>query len=201
MEEAVFDGASEASSTPAFGPWGQRLHGLTRVFAIAGGLGFVALVTMSIISIVGRKLAAAPVPGDIEIMQMGTAVASAAMLAYCEMEHHHLRVDFFTTRLSPSARHRLDALSHLLLAIVAAVVAWRTGAGAASLKEAGEASMLLLWPVWTVVAAMVPSFALLALAGIYNAGLYWHAAGMPDLPTLDTAYSPSAAPSADRGHA
>ncbi len=179
MEEAVIAGASEAqatSVTPRFGPWGRRLHGVTRAFAIAGGIGFIALVAMSIVSIVGRKLAAAPVPGDIEIMQMGTAVASAAMLAYCEMEHHHLRVDFFTTRLSTVARHRLDAFSHLLLALVAAVVAWRTGAGAASLKEAGEASMLLLWPVWTVVAAMVPSFVLLALAGLYNAGLYWSAA-------------------------
>ena len=68
----------------------------------------------------------------------------------------------------------------MLLALVAAVVAWRTGVGAASLKEAGEASMLLLWPVWTVVAAMVPSFALLAIAGLYNAGLYWHAASGPE---------------------
>lgn len=176
MEDAVLVGASEASATPAFGPWGRRLYGWTRAFAIAGGFGFIALVAMSIVSIVGRKLAAAPVPGDIEIMQMGTAVASAAMLAYCEMEHHHLRVDFFTAGLSTAARHRLDALSHLLLAVVATVIAWRTGAGAASLKEAGEASMLLLWPVWTVVAAMVPSFALLALAGLYNAGFYWRAA-------------------------
>lgn len=180
MEDAVFAGADEAPATPALGPWGRRLHGLTRIFAIAGGIGFIALVAMSIVSIVGRKLAAAPVTGDIEIMQMGTAVASAAMLAYCEMEHHHLRVDFFTTRLSDAARHRLDALSHVLLALVAAVVAWRTGVGAASLKEAGEASMLLLWPVWTVVAAMVPSFALLAVAGLYNAGLYWHAASGTD---------------------
>ncbi len=179
MAEVVIDGASEAPPTAAFGPWGRRLHALTRAFAIGGGLGFIALVAMSIISIVGRKLAAAPVPGDIELMQMGTAVSAAAMLAYCEMEHHHLRVDFFTTRVSPSTRHRLDALSHLLLAIVAAVIAWRTGAGALSLKEAGEASMMLLWPVWTVVAAMVPSFVLLAMAGLYNAGFYWSAASRP----------------------
>ncbi len=180
MEDAVLAGADEASATPAFGPWGRRLHGLTRLFAIAGGIGFIAMVAMSIVSIVCRKLDAAPVSGDIEIMQMGTAVASAAMLAYCEMEHHHLRVDFFTSGLSAATRHRLDALSHLLLALVAAVVAWRTGVGAASLKEAGEASMLLLWPVWTVVAAMVPSFALLSIAGLYNAGLYWQAASGPD---------------------
>ncbi len=169
MQDAVLADAHAAPGEPAGGPWGCRLHGLSRAFAIAGGAGFLALVLMSLVSIIGRKLAAAPVPGDIELMQMGGAVAAAAMLPFCEMERQHLRVDFFTARLAPRARQRLDALSHLLLAVVAAVVAWRTGVGALSLREAGESSMMLLWPMWTVVAALVPSFALLAVAGLYNA--------------------------------
>jgi len=36
--------------------------------------------------------------------------------------------------------------------------------------------MILAWPVWTVVAALVPSFALLALAGVYNAVQHWQLA-------------------------
>ena len=166
----------DSASSLGRGPWGQRLHRLTHWFAIAGGLGFVALVIMSLSSIVGRKLASMPVPGDIEVMQMGTAVASAAMLAYCEMERHHLRVDFFTASVSPKTREALDALSHLLLALVAALVAWRTGASALSLREAGETSMILAWPVWLVVAGLVPSFVLLAVAGLYNAASHWQAA-------------------------
>ncbi len=169
-------GMLDTKSSYRHGPWGQRLHQLTRIFAIAGGLGFVALVIMSLISIVGRKIIAMPVPGDIEVMQMGTAVASAAMLAYCEMERHHLRVDFFTANISHSLREKLDALSHLLLALVALLVAWRTGASAMSLKEAGETSMILSWPVWAVVAGLVPSFVLLALAGLYNTVTHWQAA-------------------------
>ncbi len=173
MQDAAL---GEAPGELATGPWGRRLHALSRVFALAGGAGFIALVLMSLVSIIGRKLAAAPVPGDIEILQMGGAVAAAAMLPLCEMERQHLRVDFFTTRLPLRARHWLDALSHLLLALVAAVVAWRTAAGALSLREAGESSMMLLWPVWTVVAALVPSFVLLAAAGLCNAVAYARAA-------------------------
>lgn len=177
MQDVALDGAHAASETPASGPWGRRLHWLSKAFALVGGAGFIGLVLMSLVSIIGRKLASAPVPGDIEIMQMGGAVAAAAMLPFCEMERQHLRVDFFTTRLSSSARQRLDAMAHLLLAIVAAIIAWRTAAGAASLREAGEASMMLLWPVWTVVAALVPSFVLLALAALYNAAGCLAAAG------------------------
>lgn len=176
MQDAALGAAIAASGGPAFGPWGRRLHRLTRACAVAGGAGFIALVLMSLASIIGRKLAAAPIPGDIEILQMGSAVAAAAMLPYCEMQRHHLRVDFFTTRLSPRARHGLDALSHLLLALVAALIAWRTAAGALALREAGEHSMMLLWPVWTVVAALVPGFVLLAAAGLCNALAYAGAA-------------------------
>lgn len=166
----------DTESSPSHGPWGQRLYHLTRLFAIAGGFGFIVLVLMSLVSIVGRKLASMPVPGDIEIMQMGTAVASAAMLAYCEMERHHLRVDFFTASVSPQTREWLDSVSHMLLALFAALIAWRTGAAAISLREAGETSMILAWPVWIVVAGLVPSFVLLAIAGTYNAVLHWNAA-------------------------
>ena len=158
------------------GPLGEMLYAVTRIFALIGGLGFIALVVMSLISIIGRKLVSMPVPGDIEVMQMGTAIASAAMLAYCEMERHHLRVDFFTSSVSPKTREILDAISHLLLAIVAALIAWRTAASAVSIKEAGETSMILAWPVWIVVAAIVPSFILLALAGLYNAITHWRLA-------------------------
>ena len=166
----------DTESSPSHGPWGLRLYRLTRFFALAGGAVFIVLVVMSLISIIGRKLASMPVPGDIEVMQMGTAVASAAMLAYCEMERHHLRVDFFTTSVSEQAREILDAVSHILLALFAALIAWRTGAAALSLREAGETSMILAWPVWIVVAGLVPSLVLLALAGAYNAVLHWQAA-------------------------
>ena len=47
------------------GPVGRALLVLTKGVAIAGGLVFVALVAMEIVSIVGRKLFSAPVPGDV----------------------------------------------------------------------------------------------------------------------------------------
>ena len=110
QEPSILDTEAEVHR----GPLGEKLYALKRIFALVGGLGFIVLVVMSLISIVGRKLVSIPVPGDIEVMQMGTAVASAAMLAYCEMERHHLRVDFFTASVSPITRERLDAVSHLL---------------------------------------------------------------------------------------
>lgn len=171
MNEPLPDAAG-AAAPPAFGPVGRALLALSKLFALAGGLVFVALVIMSIVSIVGRKLASAPVPGDIEILQMGAAFACASFFAYCHLVGGDVKVDFFTARASARTVHRLDACGSLLLALVGAALAWRSWVGAMSVREAGETSIILGWPVWVAQAAMVPGFALMAAAGLYMAGVH-----------------------------
>ena len=156
--------------TEAFGPAGRALLGLSKTLAIAGGLIFVALVAMSIVSIVGRKLFAFVVPGDVEVLQMGAAFASATFFAYCHMIHGDVKVDFFTQFMAPRKVALLDAAGSLLIGLFGALIAWRTAVGAASLKEVHETSAILGWPVWVAQALMVPSFLLMSIVGFYMCG-------------------------------
>ena len=48
-----------------FGPFGRALVAASRWLALVGGAVFIALVAMSIVSIVGRKLASSPVQGSL----------------------------------------------------------------------------------------------------------------------------------------
>ena len=150
-----------------YGRGGRFLLALSKYVAIAGGLVFVAIVAMEIISIVGRKLFSWTVPGDVELLQMGAAFASAAFFAYCHMIHGDVKVDFFTAHLAPRKVSLLDAFGSLLVGLFGALIAWRTAVGAWSIKEVGETSAILGWPVWIAQALMVPGFALLAVAGFY----------------------------------
>lgn len=170
MEEAGQSSAEGAAGR--FGPGGRMLLATVRSLAIAGGLVFVALVAMSIVSIVGRKLFAWPVPGDVELLQMCAAFASSAFFAYCHMIGGDVKVDFFTHNLPPRWVARLDTLGSFLVGAFGAILAWRTAAGAVALKEVGETSAVLGWPVWVAQALMVPGFALLACAGFYMT-LFW----------------------------
>lgn len=155
-----------------FGPVGRGLMRLCQVAAVAGAMVFTALVVMSIVSITGRKLWSAPVPGDVELLQICAAFASATFFAYCHLNRGDVKVDFFTDRLPARAVHALDAVGSLLVGLFGALIAWRTGAGALMLEQAGETSMILSLPLWLGMALMVPGFVLLALAGLYMAG--WH---------------------------
>jgi TRAP-type C4-dicarboxylate transport system permease small subunit len=152
-----------------FGPGGRGLLLATKYLAIAGGLVFVVLVVMSLVSITGRKLFSWPVPGDVEVLQMCAAFASSCFFAYSHMINGDVKVDFFTNHMAPRRVESMDAFGSLLVGLFGALIAWRTLAGAIGVKEAGETSAILGWPVWIAQGLMVPGFALLAAAGFYMA--------------------------------
>ncbi|MBQ0929396.1 TRAP transporter small permease [Ideonella sp. 4Y16] len=165
-------GARVAGTLPGFGPLGYRLLALSKALAMAGGLVFVVLVAMSIVSIVGRKLAAAPVPGDVELLQMSAAFACACFFAYCHLIGGDVKVDFFTAKASARTIHALDALGSLLFGLMGAALAWRGTAGMLAMKDSGETSIILGWPIWLAQALMIPGFVLMALAGLYMVGAH-----------------------------
>ncbi len=165
-----------AADATALGPVGRALQWLCQMYAMAGALVFVAIVLMSVASIAGRKLWAAPVPGDVEMLQMCAAFAAAAFFAWCHLSGSDVKVDFFTARMPARVVHAMDAVGSLLVALFGALIAWRTAHGAWMVKEAGEQSMLLDWPLWIPQMAMVPGFALLALAGLYRSARHIEAA-------------------------
>jgi len=59
------------------------------------------------------------------------------------------------------------------VALFGALIAWRACAGALSVKESGETTMILGWPLWIGQILMVPGFVMLAVAGLYMAGWHW----------------------------
>lgn len=167
------ESSSAADPAASFGTYGRALLSVSRWTAFAGGMVFTGIVVMSVVSIVGRKVASAPVPGDVEILQLCAAFASAAFFAYTHLMHGDVKVDFFTSRLAPAKRAFLDAAGSLLVGLFGALIAWRAGAGALAVKEAGETSAVLGLPVWIAQILMVPGFVLLAAAGFYMCAHTW----------------------------
>jgi TRAP-type C4-dicarboxylate transport system permease small subunit len=167
LADAVSNEAATAAALQPTSATGRALMRVARAMAIAGGTVFVGLVVMSIVSIVGRKLFAWPVPGDVELLQMCAAFASSSFFAYCHLIGGDVKVDFFTHNARPAVVNRLDAFGSLLVGLFGALIAWRTAAGAIALKEVGETSAVLAVPVWIAQMLMVPGFAVLAAAGFY----------------------------------
>lgn len=154
---------------PPHSALGLRLLAVSRALALLGGGIMIGLIAMSLVSIVGRKLFALPVPGDLEIMQMGAAVAAAMFFPWCQINDAHVRVDFFTTRLPLRARAALDGIAALLLGAVMLLLSWRTAVAAMASKASGDSSVMLGLPQWLAEALIVPSLLVFALTGLYIA--------------------------------
>ena len=116
--------------------------------AIAGGLLLIGIVAMTGISVLGRYLFNAPIPGDYEITELACGVAIFAFFPYCHMKNANIVVEFFTGRLRPRCRAALDATHNLAFAVVAALISWRLFVGGMKKFEDGETTHFLDIPIW-----------------------------------------------------
>ena len=130
---------------------------------LAGAAVALAIAFLTTVSVAGRALFNEPIPGDIEITQMGIALAISLCLPWCQLRGANIIVDFFTQKIGAQSRRWLDALGCLCLTVMYGLLAWRTGAGAVAVREAGETSMIISLPMWWAYAALAP--------GLFFAGL------------------------------
>lgn len=142
---------------------------LVQAFALFGAAVALAVAATTVTSIALRALTTRPIQGDVEITQFGIALAISLMLPWCQYKRANIIVDFFTQRLRERSLHWLDGLGCVLIAVMYALLAWRTGMGAWAVAEAGETSMIRSLPMWWVYACLAPGLALAALVAVMQA--------------------------------
>lgn len=140
-------------------------------FAIAGGAVLVAITAMTVVSITGRELnwlGLAPVPGDYELVEAGTAFAIFAFLPWCQMKRGHVTVDLFLARFGPRVNAAVDVVSNILMTAVAALIAWRLWLGMLDKKAYHETTFILQFPLWWAYAAAMTGAVLFAVVCLYT---------------------------------
>jgi len=147
---------------------GRVLEQGSTALALAGGLVLTALMLMSIASIGGRWLFSKPLPGDFEMVEIGTGLAIFLFLPTCQLHGANVIVDFFTTGLSRRGQSWLDAFGGLLYTLVAALFAWRLVFGGLDYLRYGEKTMILGLPLWWSFVLIIPAAAWLALVTAYT---------------------------------
>ena len=141
----------------------------TRPLAILGGLLMLAVSVMVTVSVVMRWLVNESVPGDIELVQIGTALAVFTFLPLCQSRRGNIMVDTFTSRLPKRVQFMLDALWDVAYAGIAFIIAWRLGVGAWDSLRSNTVSLMLGLPLGWAIAACAVMAALLSLVAVATA--------------------------------
>ena len=149
---------------------GRALHGTATGVALLGGLVLFALTLLTVISVVGRAVFSAPIPGDFELVELGMAVAIFAFLPYCQIVRGNVIVDLFTSKASARTRALLDGVGNLLFTAIAALLTWRVALGGLEIRSYHETTMVLQVPVWW---GYVPAVAFLAFLTVVCAYTVW----------------------------
>ncbi len=141
--------------SPDGGPvrWLERL---TRSVALAGGLLLVGVMGMTVVSVLGRYLFNAPLPGDYEITELAIGIAAFAFFPYCHISNANIVVELFTGKMPARWKAALDAVHNITFAIVAGLIAWRLFIGGMHKFADGETTMFLGIPIhWAYFSALM----------------------------------------------
>ncbi len=137
------------------------IYSLSRAMAWLGAGVLTVLALISVASIAGRALSGfglAPVPGDFELVEAGTALAVFCFLPWCHLKRGHAAVDLLWNSYPPAMRRVLDIVTEALMLAVWLLLIWRMGVAMLDYRANGEVSFILQMPVWWGYAAsMVPA--------------------------------------------
>lgn len=137
------------------------LVALCRWFATIGGMVLMAMLFMTVASITRRSLLGAPIAGDFEMVELGSAIAVFCFLPWCQITGGNVLVDFFTMKSGPRTNHLLEALGDLTYLLIGALILWRMIPGAMEFHDYGEQTMVLRIPIWWAFTVILPAMALL----------------------------------------
>ena len=140
-------------------PMTKLIYGLSRAMAWLGSIVLTLLALMTVASVVGRALTGiglGPVPGDFELVEVGTALAVFCFMPWCHLKRGHAMVDMFWRAYPPAMQRVLMVLADGLMFVVWVLLIWRMGLSMLDYRGNEETTFILHMPVWWGYAASMP---------------------------------------------
>jgi TRAP-type C4-dicarboxylate transport system permease small subunit len=157
------------------------LVSLAKLCAIFAGLLLTVITLMTCASLLGRNTMGITITGDFELTGVAAGAAIALFMPFCQAQRGNIIVDFFSAKFSDKTNAGLDRLGALLLALVFALLAWRTSLGGLNSWRTNSETQIIGFPEWVAYASMVPAFVLSMVIGLHQA-LFGFAASVETKP-------------------
>ena len=151
-------------------PLGRVLYLISKWMAVFGGVILFTLAILTTISVFGRKFLDAPVPGDFELVAIGTGVAVFACLPYCQLMRGNVLVDFFMNNAPTRAKTIADIIAGLIFLAIGLMLTWRMIYGAIDMHDVNEVSMTIGFPRWSTFPISIVFMSFLVIIIIYTLG-------------------------------
>lgn len=147
---------------------GRTLLVGARALAVFGGFVLFAMAVVTAVSVTGRAAFSMPIPGDFEVVSIGTGIAVFAFLPYCHLMRGNVVVDFFMAGAPTRAKTICDAAGNLVYLLIAGVLTWRLALGGIDMYRYSEKTITINFPRWTTFPLSVLLMACLVVVIAYT---------------------------------
>ena len=147
----------------------RALEALAKFCAILAGVLLTGITLMTCGSLIGRNTVGVSIVGAFELTGVAAGAAIALFMPICQARGGNIIVDFFTATASQRAQSTMDRIGAFMLALIFALLAWRSTLGGLNSHSSGSETQIMGFPEWVVYAVMVPAFALACLVGLHQA--------------------------------
>lgn len=134
-------------------------------WALAGGVTLLAVVAINIYSTLGNMWGS-PFPGDLELTEIGIAIAVFAFLPFCQITDANVTADLFTSKAGP----RLKSFFALIASVIAfgfgLLLLWRMYYGMSDQREYDYTTTILQIPIWYAYVPVLISLFLLSIGAL-----------------------------------
>jgi TRAP-type C4-dicarboxylate transport system permease small subunit len=148
----------------------QEPKGLLRrvieAWALLGGLLLLAIALMTSYSAAAGWLFGKPLPGDVELVEMFTAISVFMMLPYCQLTGANVTADIFTAHAGKRTVAVLELVAALVALAFSLLLLWRMYEGLLDYRKYVETTTILKIPIWVAYPWALASLALLAVAAL-----------------------------------
>lgn len=140
-------------------------HGWCRIenacAGVAAALIAIAMV-LTVVEVLSRKLLNAPLPGIIDMFNLGMAAVAFLGASQCQRLGGHVRMEMVVRRLSDRSLWLVESLTSLVALGFISAVGLASVDGVVRAYRVGDATMDLLLPVWPSKALITVALAVLA---------------------------------------
>lgn len=118
------------------------------VCAYAAALLIAAAMALTVVEVLSRKLLNAPLPGVIDMFDLGMAAVAFLGASFCQRTGGHVRMEMVVRRLSGRPLWLVESLTAMLALGFVAAVGVASAEAVSRAYRVGDSTMDLLLPVW-----------------------------------------------------
>jgi len=102
----------------------QKLLGLEKVLALVSGLAVFSLMVLAVVSVGGRNMFNAPLPGYVDWIEQVMPLIAFMGIAYVQRDGGHIRMDIVIGRLKGRALWLAELVSVILVLLLMLALVW-----------------------------------------------------------------------------